>query len=91
MKTIVNRQEFLQLTALAGAGIAGVVFASALPHARAAGKDMRRNDFFFLQMSDLHWDFSGLAVNPDAAVTLERAAATVNGLKSDARLHRLYR
>jgi 3',5'-cyclic AMP phosphodiesterase CpdA len=81
MKTIVNRREFLQLTALAGAGIAGVVFASGLRQAQAAEKSVRENDFFFLQMSDTHWGFMGPAVNPDAAVTLEKAVTTVNSLE----------
>ncbi|MGE0823914.1 MAG: metallophosphoesterase [Candidatus Binatia bacterium] len=49
-------------------------------HAEAAQRSVRANDFFFLQMSDTHWGFSGPAVNPDAAVTLEKAVATVNGL-----------
>lgn len=81
MKNIVNRREFIQLTALTGAGIAGVVFASGLRHANAAEKAVKENDFFFLQMSDTHWGFSGPAVNPDATVTLEKAVATVNGLE----------
>src|SRR5262245_45551953 len=81
MKTIVNRRAFLQLTALTGAGVAGVVFASGLRHASAAGKSVRENDFFFLQMSDTHWGFTGPAVNPDAAVTLEKAVVTVNTLE----------
>jgi 3',5'-cyclic AMP phosphodiesterase CpdA len=58
-----------------------VVFASGLRHASAAEKDVKENDFFFLQMSDTHWGFSGPAVNPDAVVTLEKAVATVNDLK----------
>ncbi len=81
MKTIVNRREFLQLTALTGAGIAGVMFASGLRHAEAAERIVRANDFIFLQMSDTHWGFSGPAVNPDATVTLEKAVATVNSLE----------
>jgi len=81
MKNIVNRREFLQLTALTGAGIAGVVFASGLRRANAAEKSTRGNDFFFLQMSDTHWGFAGPAVNPEAAVTLEKAVATVNALE----------
>ena len=82
MKTIrINRREFLELAGLAGAGIAGVVFASRLSHAEAAERSIRANDFFFLQMSDTHWGFSGPAVNPDAAVTLEKAVATVNSLE----------
>jgi 3',5'-cyclic AMP phosphodiesterase CpdA len=81
MKTKVNRREFMQLAGLAGAGIAGVVFASGLRQAQAAEKSMRENDFFFVQMSDTHWGFTGPAVNPDAAVTLEKAVATVNSLE----------
>ena len=81
MKMIINRREFLELAGLAGAGIAGVVFASGLRQASAAEKAVKENDFFFLQMSDTHWGFSGPAVNPDAAVTLEKAVATVNGLE----------
>ena len=80
MTTTINRREFLELAAVAGAGIAGVVFASGLRQASAAGSSMRKDDFFFLQMSDTHWGFTGPAVNPDAAVTLEKAVATVNGL-----------
>ncbi len=80
MKTRINRREFLELAGLAGAGIAGVVFASGLPQASAAEKTAREQDFFFLQMSDTHWGFSG-PPNPDAAVTLEKAVATVNGLE----------
>jgi len=53
MKTTIDRREFLQLTALTGAGIAGVVFTSGLRQASAAEKGMQENDFFFLQMSDI--------------------------------------
>src|SRR5262245_42655265 len=78
--TRINRREFLELAGLAGAGIAGVVFASGLRHAEAAERRVSEKDFFFLQMSDTHWGFSGPAVNPDATVTLEKAVATVNSL-----------
>jgi 3',5'-cyclic AMP phosphodiesterase CpdA len=81
MKTTrINRREFLELAGLAGAGIAGVVFASGLRRARAAERSAEEHDFFFLQMSDTHWGFSGPAVNPEAAVTLAKAVAAVNGL-----------
>ena len=80
MKTTINRREFLELAGLAGAGIAGVVFASGLRQASAAERTVKENDFFFLQMSDTHWGFSG-PPNPDAAVTLEKTVATVNGLE----------
>jgi hypothetical protein len=80
MKTTFDRREFLELTALASAGIAGVVFASGLRPARAATTGAPESDFMFLQMSDTHWGFTGPAVNPDAAVTLEKAVAAVNAL-----------
>ncbi len=80
MTTQINRRDFLVLAGLAGAGIAGAVFASGLPQARAAERSSGKNDFFFLQMSDTHWGFSS-PPNPDAAVTLEKAVATVNGLE----------
>ncbi len=76
----INRRAFLELAGLAGAGIAGVVFASGLRQAGAAQESTQEHDFFFLQMSDTHWGFSGPAVNPDATVTLEKAVATVNSL-----------
>jgi len=82
MNSTLNRREFLELAGLASAGIAGVVFASGLHPARAAtGNGAQADDFMFLQMSDTHWGFSGPAVNPDAAVTLEKAVATVNTLE----------
>lgn len=80
MKSALHRREFLELAGLAGAGIAGVVFASGLQRA-AAAKGTREDDFMFLQMSDTHWGFTGPAVNPDAAVTLEKAVAAVNALE----------
>jgi hypothetical protein len=80
MTHTINRREFLTLASLAGAGVAGVVFASGLPRARAAERSNGQNDFFFLQMSDTHWGFSR-PPNPDAVVTLEKAVATVNGLE----------
>lgn len=81
MKYRVDRREFLQLAALSGAGIAGVVFASGLRRAHAASGGEAVDDFMFLQMSDTHWGFTGPAVNPDAAVTLQKAVAAVNALE----------
>jgi len=81
MTNTINRREFLALAGLAGAGIAGVVFASGLRQVNAAERGATGNEFIFLQMSDTHWGFTGPAVNPDAAVTLEKAVATVNALE----------
>jgi hypothetical protein len=71
---------------LAGLG-AGVVFASRLglnsTNAQAAGYSSSAtgiDDFYFVQMSDTHWGFSGEAINPDAGGTLKKAVAAVNAL-----------
>jgi len=75
-----DRREFIQLAGLTTAGIAGVVFSSGLRGVRLAAAKGRADDFMFLQMSDLHWGFTGPAVNPDAEVTLDKAIAHVNAL-----------
>jgi hypothetical protein len=68
-----ERRDFLRL-----AGIGGVVFASSL-RGLATASGGTKDDFVFVQMSDTHWGFSG-PPNPDAAVTLEKAVKTLNGL-----------
>jgi calcineurin-like phosphoesterase family protein len=75
-----DRREFLQLAGLATAGVAGVVFSSGLRGVSLAAGKERAEDFMFLQMSDLHWGFTGPAVNPDADGTLDKAIARVNAL-----------
>ena len=72
--TTFDRREFLKL-----AGVGGVVFASGLRGVRSATAAIRADDFFFVQLSDTHWGFSG-PPNPDAAVTLAKAVASVNAL-----------
>jgi predicted MPP superfamily phosphohydrolase len=73
-----QRRDFLALTALGG----GAVFASGLAGcATAAGSASKSADFYFVQLSDTHWGFQGPA-NPDAAVTLRKAVATVNALST---------
>jgi hypothetical protein len=75
-----DRREFIQLAGLTTAGIAGVVFSSGLRGVSYAAAKGKAEDFMFLQMSDLHWGFTGPAVNPDAEVTLDKAIAHVNAL-----------
>ncbi len=71
----IDRREFLKL-----AGLGGVVLVSgASGFARAAAADA--GDFYFVQLSDLHWGFEGPAQNPDATGTLKKAIAAVNALK----------
>ena len=70
---MIDRRQFLKLGAVGG----GAIFMSGLyGQSIAAGK---LEDFYFVQLSDSHWGFSG-APNPDAANTLKKAVATVNAL-----------
>ena len=76
MPTDFDRRDFLRL---AGLG-AGVTFATGLgfrmPEARAA-----ESEFYFVQLTDTHWGFSGPKVNPEAQNTLPKAIQAVNALK----------
>ena len=79
MRHPIDRREFLKL-----AGLGGVVFASSLGAARAAGtmaaaKGGTYDDFYFVQLSDTHWGFQG-PPNPDAKGTLKKAVAAVNSM-----------
>ena len=67
---LASRRDLLKISA-----IGGLVFASGLPgfHARAAAED-----FYFVQLSDLHWGFADPKVNPDTKASLEKAIAAVN-------------
>ncbi|MFI4985965.1 MAG: metallophosphoesterase family protein [Alphaproteobacteria bacterium] len=73
-----TKRDFLKLAGLGG----GAVFASRLPgfasSAFAAGA--AADEFYFVQLSDLHWGFKGPQFNPDAEGTLPKAIAAVNGL-----------
>jgi hypothetical protein len=64
-------------------GVGGVVFASGLAGA-ASGRRRKSeagagSDFFFLQLSDTHWGYSGVS-NPQADLTLPRAIQTINSV-----------
>jgi hypothetical protein len=72
-----NRRDVLKLM-----GVGGVVFASGL--AGAAKKKKKSDpdsDFFFLQLSDTHWGYSGIS-NPEADVPLHEAVETINGVSA---------
>jgi predicted phosphodiesterase len=69
-----TKREFLKV-----AGLGGVVFASALPGFGAVAR-AAADEFYFVQLSDLHWGFKGPAINPDAEGTLPKAIAAVNAL-----------
>ena len=69
-----DRRQFLQL-----ASVGGAVFVSGLGGVANAADASIAEDFFFVQLSDLHWGFEG-APNPDAKGTLPKAIASVNAL-----------
>ena len=73
----IDRRDFLKLT---GLGSAAFVFGS-YRMLGAADEKMVRDDFYFVQLSDTHWGFTGPKINPDATGTLKKAVAAVNGLK----------
>ncbi len=73
----IDRRELLKLV-----GLGGVVIGSGLPGfslARPAGK--KPEDFFFLQLSDSHWGFSG-PPNPEADRTLKETVQAVNASRA---------
>lgn len=73
---MLDRRDFLKLGAAGGGAVfLSGLFGPAQGAAHAAGQD----DFYFVQLSDSHWGFSG-APNPDAGNTLRHAVAAVNGL-----------
>ena len=72
----IDRRMFLQLAALGG----GAVFASSLAGAASKAAGYGADEFYFVQLSDSHWGFSGPAINPDARGTLPKAVAAVNAL-----------
>jgi len=78
---MINRRDFMRLAAVGG----GAVFVSGLgrPVLAAGGAGTTApgyDEFFFVQLSDMHWGYQGPA-NPDAANTLKKAVATVNALE----------
>jgi hypothetical protein len=74
-----QRRDFLALAAVGG----GAVFASGLAGCASPAQGILggHGDFYFVQLSDTHWGFQG-PPNPDAAVTLRKAVATVNALQT---------
>ena len=80
MPGAIDRRSFLRL-----AGYGGLVYASGIGLASCAEPGTNgpaTPDFFFVQLSDTHWGYSG-AANPDAGGTLPRAINAVNALPVD--------
>ena len=80
---MIDRRNFMRLSAVGG----GAVFLSGLPgfvqaaNVNAGSSDMSNyEDFYFVQLSDVHWGYIG-AANPDATNTLKKAVLAVNALE----------
>jgi hypothetical protein len=63
---------------LSGLGVAVYVSGSSILAGQRPGKN--NESFYFVQLSDTHWGFSGPNINPDSQGTLKKAVAAVNGL-----------
>jgi 3',5'-cyclic AMP phosphodiesterase CpdA len=72
-----TRRDFMKV-----AGLGGLVFASGLPGCASYGDaGSAQRDFFFVQLSDVHWGYANAKVNPEASKTLRKAVAAVNSLE----------
>jgi predicted phosphodiesterase len=71
-----GRSDFIKLL-----GLGGVVFATGIKGFSETVAKAAAKDFYFVQLSDTHWGFSGAKANPDAAGTLEKAVKAVNDLQ----------
>ncbi|MFZ6760322.1 metallophosphoesterase family protein [Undibacterium sp. Ji50W] len=69
---MIDRRSFLKLGAVGG----GAVFMSGLHASVQANTEA---DFYFVQLSDIHWGYTGDA-NPEAKNTLRKAIESVNAL-----------
>lgn len=83
-----ERRDILRLLAVSGVSFGSGLWgcasrAPALAPAPGLGEPNTvrppADDFFFLQLSDTHWGFSG-APNPEADHTLQRTIATINAV-----------
>ena len=70
-----NRRDFLKL-----AGLGGVVLVAGCASTTSMNGAAPEGDFYFVQLSDLHWGFEGAEINPDSRGTLIKAIAAVNAL-----------
>src|SRR4051812_33627253 len=83
-----ERRDILRLLAVSGVSFGSGLWGCASPAPAVAPASVlgeRKpapppgDDFFFLQLSDTHWGFSG-APNPEADHTLHRTIATINAV-----------
>jgi 3',5'-cyclic AMP phosphodiesterase CpdA len=70
MQTVLSRRNMMRL-----ATVGGVVFASRLGiRPGMAAMD----DFYFIQLSDIHWGFENAKINPNPRTTLEKTINAIN-------------
>jgi len=74
----IDRRNFLKLLGMGGAVLVLGKRGSADATDMTGGKD----DFLFVQLSDMHWGFNDPKINPDATGTLKKAIAAVNSMKT---------
>jgi len=72
-----DRRDFLKLLGVGSA----VLVLGPRAIAAAANEKSGQDDFFFVQLSDIHWGFNDPKINPDATGTLKKAIAAVNTMK----------
>jgi len=78
----IDRRDFIKL-----AGLGGVVFVSGAGAKVFAGLgapeklNTKKDEFFFVQLSDTHWGFDGPSINPDSQGSLKKAVSAVNSLE----------
>jgi 3',5'-cyclic AMP phosphodiesterase CpdA len=73
----ISRRDFIKLAGIGG----GAVFASGLPGCANMGMPGADKDFYFVQLSDIHWGYNNAAVNPDFKGSLPKAIQAVNSLE----------
>ena len=56
-----------------------VFFAGSAFAAKKEG--VKKESFYFVQLSDTHWGFNDAKINPDYAGTLKKAIATINSMR----------
>jgi Icc-related predicted phosphoesterase len=74
----IDRRNFLKLLGMGGAVLVLGKRGTADATDMTGGKD----DFLFIQLSDMHWGFNDPKINPDATGTLKKAIAAVNSMKT---------
>jgi hypothetical protein len=78
---MINRRELMKLAALGGGAVCFSGLAAGAAGAASMAAAPAYDDFYFVQLSDSHWGFSG-PPNPDAKNTLRKAIASVNALET---------